>query len=248
MTGKAAASSSDASDAPVMVHTPDGRSVPVRVKINPRARRIQLRIDTRHREAVAIAPSKSKVPAVLAFASERAAWIAARLDELPDTHALTPGTLAPLRGDMHEIVLAPGGRSVVIDDRTDPPQIQSPGPADKTPARVRGFMKAAARMDLSIRVGVHARTLGVQPASISIKDTRTRWGSCSSAGNLNFSWRLICAPPYVLDYVAAHECAHLLEMNHSRRFWGHVETCIADYDRARTWLNAHGRALHAVGD
>lgn len=232
-----------------MVFTaPDGRTAPVRLNINPRARRILLRIDSKNREAVAVAPSPAKARAAMSFAAERAQWIADRLSELPDHHPLAPGTLAPLRGELHQIAQATTGRSVKIDDSDSPPRILAPGPTEKIPARVRGFMKAAARVDLSIRVRAHSETLGVSPASISIKDTTTRWGSCSSAGNLNFSWRLVCAPPFVLDYVAAHECAHLLEMNHSRRFWRQVERCIPDHAPARSWLNTHGRALHAIGD
>ncbi|RYG21417.1 M48 family peptidase, partial [bacterium] len=84
--------------------------------------------------------------------------------------------------------------------------------------------------------------------SIAIKDTRSRWGSCSSEGRLNFSWRLVCAPPFALDYVAAHEVAHIKEMNHSDRFWKQVERCFPDWREARAWLHERGGALHSIGD
>ncbi|MDX2236541.1 MAG: M48 family metallopeptidase, partial [Hyphomonadaceae bacterium] len=89
--------------------------------------------------------------------------------------------------------------------------------------------------------------LGVRAARIAIKEIRSRWGSCTSDGALAFSWRVILAPPFVLDYLAAHEVAHLKEMNHSRRFWKAVATALPDFERGRTWLHAHGAALHAIG-
>jgi hypothetical protein len=122
-----------------------------------------------------------------------------------------------------------------------------PGPRsfrDKT----RGFFRAAARNDFAERVAVHAETLKVTPRSISIKDTRSRWGSCSSEGRLNFSWRLVCAPPFALDYVAAHEVAHIKEMNHSNRFWKQVEKCYPNWQEARAWLHERGSVLHSIGD
>ncbi|ACT60697.1 M48 family metallopeptidase [Hirschia baltica] len=225
----------------------NGQTIEIRLDINSRARRISLKIDSKNREAVAISPGPKYKKATLKFAQERVDWICERLNELPNQQLLEVGHFAPLRGENHLIQTAIKGRTVFIDDSTTPPKLMVPGRSDLTPAKVVGFLKAAARADLTRRVNVHAQTLGVQPASISIKDTRTRWGSCSSKNNLNFSWRLVCAPPYVLDYVAAHECAHLLEMNHSAKFWAHVARCIPDVQPAKQWLNAHGRALHAIG-
>ena len=104
-----------------------------------------------------------------------------------------------------------------------------------------------ARKMIAERVEVHAGRLKVDPRRITIRDTRTRWGSCSSKGHLNFSWRLILAPPEILDYVVAHEVAHLIEMNHSGAFWTLVEQSYGPHTRARTWLRQNGRQLHAVG-
>lgn len=225
----------------------EGREVSVRLKVNPRARRISLRIDTRAREAVAIAPGPGKTAAAIAFAHERADWIARQLAALPEQSSLMWGDIVPFRGKPHLIAQATSGRIVHVDDTGPQLQLRTPGRADLAPGKVIGFLKAAARSDISRYVGIHADTLNVSPAGIALKDTRTRWGSCSSRGNLNFSWRLVCAPEFVLDYVVAHECAHLLEMNHSPRFWAQVERCIPDPSPARKWLNAHGRSLHAIG-
>lgn len=225
----------------------NGRFIDIRLEINSRARRISLKIDSKNREAVAIFPSARFKKAAIEYAQGNVKWILDKLSELPEQKLLTIGNYVPLRGENYLIQTASKGRSVYIDDSTIPPQIMVPGRADLTSAKVTGFLKAAARADLSRCVNIHAETLNVQPASISIKDTRTRWGSCSSKRNLNFSWRLVCAPHYVLDYVAAHECAHLLEMNHSARFWAHVSKCVPDIRPAKSWLNANGRALHAIG-
>ena len=128
------------------------------------------------------------------------------------------------------------------------PVLLVPGARDAFADKTRAFLRAAARADFAERVTVHAQTLKVTPRSITIKDTRSRWGSCSSDRRLNFSWRLVCAPPFALDYVAAHEVAHLKEMNHSVRFWRQVERCVPNWREARRWLEERGGALHAVGD
>lgn len=135
-------------------------------------------------------------------------------------------------------------------DRTSAPTplILVPGPRDAFSDKVRGFLRASARIDFAERVAVHSETLKVKARSIAIKDMRSRWGSCSSEGRLNFTWRLVCAPPFALDYVAAHEVAHIKEMNHSSRFWKQVERCYPDWREARTWLHERGSALHAIGD
>ncbi|MEM6627859.1 MAG: M48 family metallopeptidase, partial [Pseudomonadota bacterium] len=155
--------------------------------------------------------------------------------------------LAPFRGELHRLVARDKGRSVRLAADLETPEIRVPGAPETFAKKTAAFFKAAARTDLSDRVAVHAQTLGVEPTSIAIKDTRSRWGSCSAEGRLNFSWRLVCAPPFVLDYVAAHEVAHLVEMNHSDRFWTQVAHCIPDVKPARVWLRENGAALHTVG-
>lgn len=201
------------------------------------------------REAVATAPAPRHALDAITFAKERVEWIAERLGALPPPIVFRPGVYIPLRGVIHRLKQADSGRAVRIDRTGGPtPLIMVPGPREAFGDKVRAFLRAAARVDFAERVSVHSETLKVQARSIAIKDMRSRWGSCSSEGRLNFTWRLVCAPPFALDYVAAHEVAHLREMNHSNRFWKHVERCYPDWREARTWLHERGGTLHAIGD
>lgn len=232
----------------VFLMSKDGSSIPVRVNVDKRARRVSVRIDPQAREAVATAPSPRFALEALSFASERVEWIAERLGALPPPVRLKPGAYIPVRGVIHRLKSAGTGRTVRVEKGRLTPNILVPGPRDAFADRTRAFLRNAARADFSERVAIHAETLDVSPRSIAIKDMRSRWGSCSSEGRLNFSWRLICAPPFALDYVAAHEVAHLREMNHSKRFWKHVERCIPDWQDARTWLQERGSALYAISE
>jgi predicted metal-dependent hydrolase len=123
-------------------------------------------------------------------------------------------------------------------------ELQVPGAADRLPVKLQAFFKEQARAAVSAATKTYADALGVSVGRISLKDTRSRWGSCSSAGNINYSWRLIMAPAPVLNYVAAHEVAHRLEMNHSDRYWANVARVYPDYNVQRAWLRTHGTALH----
>ena len=115
------------------------------------------------------------------------------------------------------------------------------------PRRVRDFLVKEAGRDIEAAVASHAKKLGAAPRKITLRDTTSRWGSCSSSGTLSFSWRLIMAPRFVLDYLAAHEAAHLLHMNHSAAFWAAVGRLTADTERAEAWLKAHGSGLLRFG-
>jgi len=124
------------------------------------------------------------------------------------------------------------------------PTLRVSGEPAHAPRRLADWLKAEARADLSERVAHHADVLGVAPKRISVRDQSTRWGSCSCTGSLSFSWRLIFAPGFVLDYVAAHEVAHLREMNHGPRFWRLVRDTMPEMNAARRWLREYGAELH----
>lgn len=229
------------------IETIDGRRVAVRLIVNPRARHVSVRVCPTRREAIATAPSRRQLKHAVAFASERAGWIASELARLPQGVTLTPGTRAPLRGVMHELAYE-YGRAAPRIEAGAVPRLVAPAPdTELFEARLVRFFKAEARRDLEARVAAHAALLNVKASKIQVKELRSRWGSCTVDGVLSFSWRVVLAPEFVLDYLAAHEVAHLVEMNHSRRFWALVRRCIPDYERGRTWLHEHGCTLHAVG-
>jgi predicted metal-dependent hydrolase len=229
------------------IETIDGRRMSVKLIVNPRARHVSVRIDPTRRQAIATAPTKRHLKHAAQFAAERAGWIAQELSRLPKGVSLAPGSFVCFRGVEHELVLERGRGHA----RTEPdliPRIVVPCPDPALfESRLLRFFKDQAREELIDRVATHSVTLGVKPVKIQVKELRSRWGSCSVDGVLSFSWRVILAPPFVLDYLAAHEVAHLREMNHSRRFWAQVKRCVGDYERGRDWLHEHGCALHAVG-
>ncbi len=231
------------------LNTSDGQAVRVRLEVNSRARRLIIRLDERRREAVAVAPSSRQIAAAVAFAAERADWISSRLRHLPDPDQFGEGQVISFRGQPCRITCAGTGRlaRLLPGDSDGIMALSLPGDEATLSFRVERFLRKEAKAELVNAVGRFTRQLQVAHAGISVKDTRSRWGSCTSDGRLSFSWRLILAPPPVLDYVAAHECAHLIEMNHSARFWTLVETCCPDWKTQRNWLRAHGPALQAAG-
>jgi hypothetical protein len=225
--------------------TKSGETVNVRLEVNPKAKRLILRLDERAREAVAVAPNKRKLGEAAAFARDRLDWIASHLERLPQHVALSEGAEIMLRGEPCLISGQGNGRTARLEIG-DPHVLCVPGAPETLGQRAERYLRKAARSDLSDAVQRYCEYLGVDARRVTVKDTRSRWGSCTSDGRLAFSWRLIMAPNEVLEYVAAHECAHLLEMNHSPKFWAHVERCRPTWQKERAWLRAHGRDLHAV--
>lgn len=229
------------------ITAPDGRIVLVRLEINPKARRLILRLDQKSREAVAVAPNRRMLREAAGFAEEKAGWIADQLSNVPENIPFIPGETIPFRGEDLHLSIDGTGRLARIEEQDGVQTLVAPGLKETFHARVTRFLKKSATEDLTFYVDHHCELLNVRARRITVKDTRSRWGSCTSDGQLSFSWRLVCAPPDVLNYVAAHECAHLLEMNHSKRFWAHVERCMPDYKLFRHWLDKHGAGLHALG-
>lgn len=224
-----------------------GHRIKVRLEVNAKARRLIIRLDERRREAVAVAPSSRQIEAAAAFAAERVDWISSRLQHLPEITRFEDGEIFQYRGEDCEISLEGEGRIARIH-LGDPRILSVPGDPETTPSRVVRFLKKQAKADLTRAVTRHCEILKVSAKGVSVKDTRSRWGSCTVDGQLAFSWRLIMAPPEVLNYVAAHECAHLREMNHSAKFWAHVARCCPDWQRQRAWLRLHGTELQAAGE
>jgi predicted metal-dependent hydrolase len=221
----------------------------VRLRRHRQARRYTLRIHSVTREVVLTMPPRGSLKQAREFALKHGAWIAARLQRLPDAAPFAHGALLPLRGVEHRIVHRPGARGTVwVETGDDGASLLCvAGAAPHIPRRIRDFLKREAKRDLEAASRLAAQALGVTIRRVSIRDQSSRWGSCSTTGVLSYSWRLILAPPFVLDYLAAHEAAHLIEMNHSRAFWRQVERICPHMTRAKTWLDAHGTALHRYG-
>jgi len=226
----------------------DGENYPVRLRRHHQARRYTLRIHAANREVVLTMPPRGSLRQAREFAQKHGAWIAARLRRLPDGAPFVHGALLPLRGVAHRIDHRHHARGTVwVEIQADERLLCVAGQAPHLPRRVQDYLKREAKRDLETASRQAALALGVAVKRVSVRDQSSRWGSCSSSGVLSYSWRLILAPPYVLDYLAAHEVAHLIEMNHSRRFWRVVERICPDMGRAKAWLDAHGAELHRYG-
>jgi predicted metal-dependent hydrolase len=221
----------------------------VRVRRHRQARRYTLRIDAASRDVVLTIPPRGSLKEAREFAQKHGAWIAGRLQRLPMATPFAPGVMVPLRGVPHRIVHRSDVRGTVWTERSDAGErlICVTGGPPHHNRRVGDFLKREAQRDLDAASRRYAKQLGVTIKRISVRDQSSRWGSCSNTGVLSFSWRLILAPTFVLDYLAAHEVAHLVELNHSPKFWRLLKRVNPDCERAKAWLDTHGTDLHRYG-
>ena len=233
--------------------THNGETHTIVVRRSPVARRFTLRIRAASHDAVLTIPARGKLDEAHKFAEKHAAWVGARIGRLPQPVPFQDGSVIPFRGIDHLITHRPGTRGTVWTERLadhgfglDQAICISGGEAHLQ-RRLTDFLKRNAKEDLTLAVQRHSAVIGVRPLKVSLRDTSSRWGSCSASGNLSFSWRLILAPSFVLDYLAAHEVAHLRYLNHSSRFWNLTKSLCPHTDRAEAWLTAHGMHLHRYG-
>lgn len=214
--------------------------IEIALRKSARAKRLTLRIQAQTGGAVLTAPRYASHQQMLDFARRQESWLREKLANVDTPRRPEPGMLFPYRGE--ELRLAVGsGRSVQKVGF----EIQIPGKPEQFSSKLAAFLKVSARDMLSQSIARYAEILEVRPGRLTLRDTRSRWGSCSSQGDLMFSWRLIMAPSDVLDYVAAHEVAHLIEMNHSQAFWDQVARAFPGYASRRDWLRHEGSRLHA---
>lgn len=223
----------------------DGVPVAVSFRRNPRARRMILRMS--ETGVTVTLPPGSSERSGLDFALNHAGWIRRQLARRPASQPFAPGNRVPVRGTLHLIAQANGRRGGVRIESGPEPRLVVAADTPHVARRIGDWLKAEARLDLSSASRAHAEAMGTRYRRLSLRDQTSRWGSCSSAGHLSYSWRLILAPAFVLDYVAAHEVAHLIEMNHSSRFWSLVRAHAPRADEARRWLKRHGPGLHSYG-
>lgn len=219
------------------------RTLQITVRHNPRARRMILRIAPDTGAVVVTVPPGASVEDGVAFARSKRDWLQSRLGALPTRVPFAAGVEVPLQGVPHRIRNDAGRRTVSVIDT----EIVVPGAAARVPEQVHIWLRQRAREEIGPRVEDAAARVGRRAGRITIRDQRTRWGSCSASGNLSFNWRLIMAPPAVLDYVVAHEVAHLVERGHDPAFWRIVETLTLEVREARRWLARHGNGLMLYG-
>ena len=217
----------------------------VSIRISPRARRVALRINAADRIVELVLPPGVPASQGLRFLTSKRGWIAARLEALPQPVPFAEGAIVPVLGVPHRICCAveAGIPPVAIVNG----EIRVRGDPMHLARRVRDYLVAKARSELASRARRLAARIGHNVARVTVRDTKSRWGSCSGRGNLSFSWRLIFAPEPVLDYVVAHEVAHLAEMNHGPRFWRLVESLSPDSATPRAWLKRHRSQLLSYG-
>lgn len=215
--------------------------IEVVLRRSARAKRLSLRVSRLDGRATLTLPSQIPERDGLAFLRSREKWLRRHLADIAPEQPVRLGGTVPFRGRQLHIKAGPVSRAQLHGDNLIVPDDQA-----MVSKRVVAFLKLAARDALAGASDRYAAKLGRTYGRISLRDTRSRWGSCSSRGDLMYSWRLIMAPPAVLDYVAAHEVAHLQHMDHSPRFWAVVERLYPDQKVARRWLRENGDQLHRV--
>jgi predicted metal-dependent hydrolase len=227
----------------------EGLTYPVMVRRDARALRYTLKVKPATREAVLTMPARGSMATAKDFAARHGGWLATRYAKLPEMVDFCDGALIPLRGTPHRVESRPSVRGTVwIEQPTESESVLVvAGDPAFVARRLRDFLKREAKKDIEEACARHAAKLGVTIKRITLRDTRSRWGSCAADGSLSFSWRLIFAPYHVLDYLAAHEVAHRAEMNHSARYWRHVAAIYPDFERAEQWLKRNGAGLHRWG-
>lgn len=229
----------------------DGKTIDVTLRPNTRAKRIVLRLDKHGEGIVLTVPRGTSHSKAMEFAASQGAWIWQQLAKQPDMVKFGAGAVIPVRNIPHHITASNERRTPVwcevLENDNHPAALFVSGDEQHHQRRIKDWLKKQARSDLSEAAHSYADKMEQKITRISIRDTSSRWGSCSSDGALSFSWRLIFAPPFVLDYVAAHEVAHLSEMNHSERFWALVDAHCPATKPAKKWLKTNGRSLHRYG-
>ena len=224
-----------------------GRLMPLTIKQHDRATRITLRIEPGGRALKMTVPRGLAQREVNAFLDRHQGWLMTKLARFSQEAGLRAGGEILFRGIRHRIEHTGSLRGVTEALTTDGRHVlKVSGMPEHLGRRIATFLKKEARADLERLARFHARSINASIRSISMKDTRSRWGSCSSEGNLSFSWRIVMAPPSVIDYLAAHEVAHLKEMNHGPHFWALCEKLCPNMEEAKRWLKRHGSLLHAI--
>lgn len=228
-------------------HVVADRELPLRIFENHRAKRLTLRIDAGGRGLRITVPPGLARGEVERFLDRHQGWLETRLAKLPDRPQVRPGVKMPLRGRPHLIIHEAGKRGTVsVGEFEGQDALFVHGELQHLPRRLADFLKREAKRDIEALVAKHTQAVGRKAKAIRFKDTTSRWGSCTSDGTLSFNWRIMMAPLTVVDYLVAHEVAHLKEMNHGPKFWALCRELCPRTDEARAWLKRNGGALQAI--
>ena len=222
----------------------NGYKIPVCIKFNSQAKQVILRVDPKNEIARITLPPLTSKSEGLSFARERVGWLVEQLTSLPPKKHLTSGYILPIMDRNLQIRHRP---DLKVGVQLIGTELIVSGKPEHLERRVIDWLKKYAKEIISSKANEMARQLERRINRISIRDTKSRWGSCSAHGNLAFCWRLIMTPEAVLNYVVAHEVSHLVHMNHSQEFWDLVNTFNVNTKKSRTWLKRYGTALQRIG-
>jgi len=231
-----------------------GLDTPVEMRRHPSARRMTLRVSRTKRAVIVTVPMQCNLDDADQFLNRHIDWVRDRVGKLPEPVPFADGAIIPLRGVYHRVRFTAETphtslvELLAFNAAGGGPEIVVHGCIRHAARHLRTWLAEEARRELDDRVTVHCAKLGLGAKRVVIRDQSTRWGSCSTTRVLSFSWRLILAPPFVLDYVAAHEVAHLAEMNHGPRFWALVAKAFPELKVAKDWLSTRGLDLHRYGE
>jgi len=219
----------------------------VQIKHSARAKRVALRLDPIERVFHLVVPKRMSMKRAEQFAASQAEWMEEKLSTLPPKLGFVHGAVIPILGQRTEIKVHREASlrvtKIVFEDGVLHVRTNKDDPS----SRIIRFLKSLAKDELSVLSQDKAARIGKKIASVSVRDTKSRWGSCSCDGNLSYSWRLIFAPPEAFDYVVAHEVAHLEHLNHSNTFWDLCADLSENYDEGKYWMKAHGGELMRYG-
>ena len=222
----------------------DGRTLPVAILRNKQARRIILRLDPATDGVRLTLPWYTPEAEALGFLDSQEAWLRRRFAKLPERVPFADGAVIPILGEDHEIRHAPDAKGGVwLADKT----VHVTGRAEHLSRRLNDWLRKEAKLRLTALAHEKAAMLGVSIGRVTVRDTRSRWGSCAHDGSLNFSWRMLLAPAFVFDFIVAHEVAHIIERNHGPNFHKLVDELTDEANRAEAWLAAFGAGLHRYG-
>jgi len=221
------------------------------LETSARAKRIQIRVDGRTGKAKLIVPTNESREKAIEFAKTKESWLQKQSDKSPESVPFTNGMILPFKGIDHRVINTPGRRGIAIMNLNEDtmPEILVPGLPEHLPRRLVDWLKNNAKADMTERSKEKSERIKAKISRVQVRDTVSRWGSCSSKGGLSYSWRLILTPDYVRDYMAAHEVAHLKHMNHGARFWALCEELcdLQETQVSELYLKQNARQLFAYG-